>query len=218
MGSARRTGRRFPRIWRFASPVVCFAPASSVYGFNTELPITLRAKRATLILTLVLGFVAGCSQPQGTRSKAMSGGLTCRISVPEHIASGLLPLALVLKNESSQPIRVCTACGSAHTSHKWNPKTGVLEAEVWLIPGGWEGDHGPFTIQNIPGSFATLRPGDSVDLPFNVWPDPKEPWRVTAHYAVQPSYGDWASQPEFQKLDMWRGKIDAEPVTLRTKE
>jgi ribosomal protein L32 len=138
--------------------------------------------------------------------------------VPEHFTSGTQRLALVLENESSQPIRVCTACGSAHRSHKWNPKTGVLEVDVLLIPGGWEGDHGPFTTQDIPRSFTTLRPGDSMDLPFNVWPDPNSPVRVKAHYAVQPGYGDWASQPEFQKLDMWRGKIDAGPVTLRIKE
>jgi hypothetical protein len=196
----------------------CSCGLERLFPNMSKIPITTPLKKPTLILALGLGFVAGCAQPQGTRAKTMSGGLTCHISVPGHFNSGTHRLALVLKNESSQPIRVCTACGSAHRSHKWNPKTGVLEVDVWLSPGGWEGDYGPFTTQDIPRSFTSLRPGDSMDLPFNVWPDPNSTVRVKAHYAVQPGYGDWASQPEFQKLDMWRGKIDAEPVTLRTKE
>jgi hypothetical protein len=186
--------------------------------FVSKIQITTPLKKATLILAMGLGFIAGCAQPLATHEKTTPSGLTCHISVPEHFNSSTHRLALVLENESVQPIRVCTACGSAHRSHKWNPKTGVLEVEVWLIPGGWEGDHGPFTTQDIPRSFTTLRPGESMDLPLKVWPDPNSTVRVTAHYAVQPGYGNWASQPEFQKLDMWRGKIDAGPVTLRTKE
>ena len=181
----------------------------------SKIPITTPLKKATLILAMGLGFIAGCTQPQATHEKTTPGGLTCHISVPEHFNSGTHRLALVLENESVQPIRVCTACG-AECSHRWNPKTRALEVGVWLIPGYSEGDS--TTLECLAKSIVTLRPSGNVQLPFNVWPDPNSTVRVTAHYAVQPGYGNWTSQPEFQKLDMWRGKIDAEPVTLRTKE
>ena len=174
--------------------------------------------KGMLILVAAFGFIIGCVGSCSTREGTSSGGLNCRVSVPQRVARGTQSLSLILKNEGSQPLRICTACGSAMRSHKWNPSIGALEINVWLVPGGWEGDMG--TVKQLKESIVTLPPGGEVGLPFDAWVDPREPIRLTAHYVVDPHvvHHGLVADPEFMKLAIWRGEIDAPPVVLRVSE
>ncbi len=172
--------------------------------------------KVRLILLAAFGLIVVCVGSCGTHGGTSSGGLSCRVSVPQRITLGTLPLTLILKNAGSQPLRICTDCGARRT-HKWNPKTGEYEFGVWLIPGIWEGDMA--SVKGLKQSIVTLPPGGEVGLPVNMWPETR-PIRLTGHYAVPPYVvgSSVTDDPEFKKLDIWRGTIAAPPVTLRVSK
>jgi hypothetical protein len=62
-------------------------------------------------------------------------------------------------------------------------------------------------------SIKTLQPSETIELPFDILPETNSTMRITAHYEVDKTshyYG-----VKFEKLDMWRGTIDAKPFTIK---
>jgi hypothetical protein len=156
-----------------------------------------------LCLALVLsGGLFGCSTTNN------SSGLTCEISVPalKPDSNRMLQAGLILKNNSSQPIRVCTFC--APFRDRWQADLGF---DVILNPDTWFSD-AP-TLQQLADSIKALQPNESIELPFDIWTDTNSTMRIMAHYEVGKTnhyYG-----VKFEKLDMWRGTIDAKPFTIK---
>jgi hypothetical protein len=164
-----------------------------------------------IILCLTLGLswiLSGCSH---------SRGLTCQLSVPSLITNGTFEVTLILKNESLKPIRVCTFClRSEHAKRQKTDK--VFKYDVRLSPNNVsEGDTPGLSL--VVNSIKTLPPGGSIQLsPFYLFLDPQGTWQVTAHYEVlktAPSYCGGSEAQGFETLDIWRGKIDGKPVTIK---
>jgi hypothetical protein len=118
----------------------------------------------------------------------------------------MLQAALILKNQSSKPIRVCTLCAPLRDS--WQADLGF---DIVFIPDMWLSD-AP-SLQQLAESIKALQPSESIELPFDIWPDTNSTMRITAHYEVGKTshfYG-----VKFEQLDMWRGTIDAKPFTIK---
>jgi hypothetical protein len=58
----------------------------------------------------------------------------------------------------------------------------------------------------ISASVKTLKPGDSVELPFEVIAESTAPTRITASYTVTAGLPD---------VNFWHGRISAEPLTVQ---
>jgi hypothetical protein len=158
-----------------------------------------------LCLALVLCGLFGCSP---SSKNSISSGLTCDTTVPslKPDKNGMLYGALILKNNSSKPIRVCTLCGQDRD--RWQAGYGF---DIILNPERNQGDTMPF--QQMAASIKTLQSGESIDIPFGIPVDTNSTMRITAHYEVykiSQFYG-----VKFDQLDMWRGRIDAKPITIK---
>lgn len=140
--------------------------------------------------------VAGSALLQGPGTN----GLTCYISVPTPKPSkiGHVQAALVLKNESTRSIRVCTWCViSISSMNVWR--------SIILSPGA-------ANLQTLAKHITTLRPGEEVPIPFSmdVFTN-NDSMFVTARYIVSANSGPCGGEG----LDMWRGNIEATPLTVQ---
>lgn len=109
-------------------------------------------------LALVLsGGLFGCST--NSLNSALNG-LACEISVPtlKPDSNGKLQAALILENQSSRPIRVCTL---------GNPMRGVGPGERFDVAfmSGWFFSDAP-PREEFYKSVTTLKPSESLQLPF----------------------------------------------------
>jgi hypothetical protein len=150
-----------------------------------------------LCIALVLSVgLFGCSTTNN------SNGLTCEISVPslKPDSNGMLPAAFVLKNESSQPIRICTL---------GNPLRGVGPCKRFDVTfmSGWYFSDEP-RREEFYKNVTTLKPAESLQLPFEIIAGTNTTLNITAHFSSGTNF-----LPE--DLDCWRGEIDAKPFTIK---
>jgi hypothetical protein len=180
---------------------------------------------ATLSLAMIwCCSLAGCTNAfkhqsrvpltDGTRSEK----LTCKLFVPAVKINefGWIPAFLILRNEGSEAVPICTDCTpnppwstriSWGQGYRWNLETTVG-------PGKSQSDSE--TLKGIAESIVMLQPKETFSLPLQIWPPgTNTSARVLVHYEV-PATSSYFG-PEYETLKMWRGKIDAEPLTIRIR-
>jgi hypothetical protein len=153
-----------------------------------------------LCLALVLsGGLFGCST---SSQNSTSSGLTCEVSVPslKRNSNGEVQAALILKNGSSQPIRICTL---------GNPLRGVGPAERFDVTfmSGWFFSDEP-RREEFYKSVTTLKPTESLQLPFEIIAGTNTTLNITAHFSSGTNFLP-------ADLDCWHGEIDAKPFTIK---
>jgi hypothetical protein len=126
--------------------------------------------------------------------------LTLRISVPSKDIrpDGTVSAFLILSNSSPQSIRFTKLSGPARETGPGG------RFDVTWRP-GWFFSDAP-TIEQLVKSVQTLRPGESVEWPFEIIVGTNKILEITAHYDT-----DFAAK----ELDLSRGHVDAEPLTIR---
>jgi hypothetical protein len=157
--------------------------------------------------------------------KSDSSGLVCALSVPSSKVSeyGTLPAALILKNEGSKPIRVCTWWGPIPFGNNLdgiNLELGVVLLDFTLVSGlrsfsSIVIQHDQSQEGELRSYVRTLRPDESLQLPFEIGVG-TDTTRfgtnlvlcITTHFA--------SSTNNIPKtFNCWYGKIDAKPLTIK---
>jgi hypothetical protein len=158
---------------------------------------------AALILVVVaLGAAVGAEPEKPRDSPKAVGGLSARIKVKSTVPleTKKVEAELVLTNDGDKPVRVCTLCGEFPTG----------KAAYQFRPDWFKSDRPSPAMSEK--AVVTLQPGKSVSLPFSLGnvDRTKDDYTLTASYEVE---------DEFAKAhDTWKGRVEAEPVTVKVKK
>lgn len=163
------------------------------------------SKPAPIVLALALCITALVDAKAADVTKTISeqNGLSCKIEIAESARphNGQLDAKLILRNTSGNPVRVCTLCMGWRSVWKGS-------FDVRLDPEHWISDTP--SLELSAKEVATIRPGDSTAIPFEIFWQNDTNLQVTASYTVGREFA--------QKLGVWHGIVKAEPVTLTPRK
>jgi hypothetical protein len=155
------------------------------------------------ILLGAVGFWSGCANQYRYENPETlpKDGLVLQITVPSTDVrpDGTVSAFLILTNGGSDSIRTTAAC---------TPLSAVgppSRIDVTWFP-GWYSLNTP-SNETLVHSVQTLKPGDSIRIPFDLIVGTNKSLYITAHYDSR--------YPWSRKLDLWYGYIVAEPAKVR---
>jgi hypothetical protein len=158
-------------------------------------------KNIIFIFIAAMGCWMGCASQRQAHGQTDSDGLTLCVSVPSRYVKpdGTVSASLILSNGGPQSIRFSMLA---------NPIRGVGPGDrfdVTWMPGfhfsdGW-------TSEQFDQSVQILQPAKSVEWPFEMIVGTNQTLHVTAHYD--------ASLASYPDADLWRGHVDAQPLTIK---